>query len=140
MSARTTLREKPRAPRRHPMSSKGVGRWPEARLCALQVIGEDLAGLTWSPRLLRVLLDELHVDDVYDDIVGPPDRTPRDRYAEAVTVALILRHSWRLDDLARCLKRLGLPTLSNLSKNRPFPGTAEPDRRRPPEGRRLPDL
>jgi hypothetical protein len=130
MSARTTRQAKPRAHRQRPMSSKGVGRWPEARLCALQAIGQDLAGVTWSPRLLRVLVDELHIDGVYDDIVGSPDRTPPDRYAEAVTVALILRHSWRLDDLARCLKRLRLPAIPKRSKNRPSHRTTEPERRR----------
>jgi hypothetical protein len=49
------------------------------------------------------------VDDHFEELLGraPGDLRPG-QYAQAITVALILRHSWHPDDLACMLKRLKL--------------------------------
>jgi hypothetical protein len=66
------------------------------------------ADMVWTRDLLIALLDELCVDDVFDALVGDPKRLPKRRYAQAVAMALLLRHSWRWDDLSDVATRLGL--------------------------------
>jgi hypothetical protein len=55
------------------------------------------------------VLEELYVDDHFEELLGraPGDLRPG-QYAQAIAVALILRHSWHADDLACMLKRLKL--------------------------------
>lgn len=63
----------------------------------------------WSPSLMEVLLEELYVDDCLEELLGTaPDALRVRQYPQAVAVALILRHSWRADDLACILARLGV--------------------------------
>jgi hypothetical protein len=59
--------------------------------------------------LLELLIEELYIDESLDDLLGehPRDLQTR-RYPEAIAAALILRHSWRADDLAWIVERLGL--------------------------------
>ena len=65
--------------------------------------------LRWSRRLIEATLDELYVDDHFEELLGrPPGDLRPDQYAQAIAVALILRHSWHPDDLACMLKRLKL--------------------------------
>lgn len=54
-------------------------------------------------------MEELHIGDSVAEFLGVPVRAlNKRRYAQAIAIALILRHSWRADDLARTLKRLRL--------------------------------
>jgi hypothetical protein len=58
---------------------------------------------------LELLIEELYIDESIDDLLGePPGDLPARRYPEAIAVALILRHSWRPDDLAWIVERLEL--------------------------------
>ena len=58
---------------------------------------------------MEVLLEELYVDDGLEKLLGKaPSALQVRQYPQAVAVALILRHSWRADDLACILERLGL--------------------------------
>ena len=66
------------------------------------------AQLTWNQQLLAVLLDELWIDETFVDLVGEPSQLPETRYPEAVAVALLLRHSWRPDDLVQVSQKLGI--------------------------------
>ena len=65
--------------------------------------------IRWSPVLIEAVLEEMYVDDHFEELLGrsPGDLRPG-QYAQAVAVALILRHSWHPDDLACMLKRLKL--------------------------------
>ena len=65
--------------------------------------------IRWSPVLIEAVLEEMYVDDHFEELLGrsPGDLRPG-QYARAVAVALILRHSWHPDDLACMLKRLKL--------------------------------
>ena len=65
--------------------------------------------LRWNRRLIEAVLDELYVDDHFEELLGraPGDLRPG-QYAQAVAVALLLRHSWHPDDLACMFKRLKL--------------------------------
>ncbi len=65
-------------------------------------------GIGWSSELIEAVLEEMYVDDHFEDLLGAPGRLRAQQYPQAVALALILRHSWHPDDLASILKRLGL--------------------------------
>jgi hypothetical protein len=66
----------------------------------------------WSPTLIETVLDELHVAEQCEQLLGAAPRTLRvSQYPQAIALALILRHSWRPDDLAAISKRLRLKGL-----------------------------
>jgi len=86
-----------------------VERWRAGvRPQALRLIAEKTSGLSWTKDLFALLLDELHVDDLFSELVGPPDRLPVNRYPKAVAVAIALRHSWQPDDLGQIAQQLGV--------------------------------
>ena len=65
--------------------------------------------LRWNRPLIEAVLEELYVDDHFEELLGrAPGDLRRREYAQALAVALILRHSWHPDDLACMLKRLKL--------------------------------
>ena len=72
----------------------------------LRLFAERAATVGWSPALLNVLLDELHIEPLFTELVGRTRQLPVRRYPQAIAVAIALRHSWRPDDLARLAKRL----------------------------------
>jgi len=58
---------------------------------------------------METLLEELYVDDGLEGLLGKsPSELQICQYPGAVAAALILRHSWRADDLACILERLGM--------------------------------
>ena len=75
---------------------------------ALKELSQRAVNAKWNRRLLRLLLQELDADETFAELVGDPARIPVRRYAEAVAVALLIRHSWRSDDLASYAEQLGL--------------------------------
>ena len=74
----------------------------------LRLIAGSTRRLSWTGRLLTLLLEELYVDDLFTELLGPPQRLPAARYAQAVALAIALRHSWRPDDLLDVATRLGI--------------------------------
>ena len=85
----------------------------DGRLEDLRALAEGAVGLTLSRGLLHALLEELHVSDDFDVLVGRVARLPASQYPRLLAIALLLRHSWCPQDLARTATRLGLsrPTL-----------------------------
>ena len=82
------------------------------------------AMLRWSPSLMEVLLEELYVDDGLEGLLGKSRGDLQVRqYPGAVAAALILRHSWRADDLACILERLGMTNGRKSTLARPSPKT-----------------
>jgi hypothetical protein len=80
------------------------------------------AMLRWSPSLMEVLLEELYMDDGLEGLLGKSRSDLRVRqYPGAVAAALILRHSWRADDLACILERLGVTSGRKFTPARPSP-------------------
>ena len=68
---------------------------------------------------MKVLVEELYVDDGLEELLGKtPGRLQVRQYPQAVAVALILRHSWRADDLACILARLGVTTGTSSTKSK----------------------
>ena len=65
--------------------------------------------LSWSRELIDLLLEELHVSDEFDDLIGriPPAQI---NYPQLVAFALVLRHSWFPEDLTRITAALEPPS------------------------------
>ena len=78
------------------------------RLDDLRVLAEGATGLALSRGLLHALLEELHISDDFDVLVGRVSRQPASQYPRLLAIALLLRHSWCPRDLARTATRLGL--------------------------------
>jgi len=82
-------------------------RWyRDGRLRVLKALAEQTADLRWSAALLNVLLEELHTDDAFHELVRDPRNSSRLRYPQILFLALASRHSWRPDDLLRLMRRL----------------------------------
>jgi hypothetical protein len=64
--------------------------------------------LRWSRELIDLLLDELHVSDEFDDLIGRVPPLTQVNYPQLVALALVLRHSWFPEDLARIIAEPGL--------------------------------
>ena len=81
----------------------------ETRPKAIRVAVSSTKALRWSRPLIEAVLEELYVDDHFEELLGraPGDLRP-DQYPRAIAIAVILRHSWHPDDLACMLKRLKL--------------------------------
>ena len=94
----------------------------------LRGLADSARGLEWSRGLLYALLEELHVSDDFDVLVGRVARLPTSQYPRLVAVALLLRHSWSPEDLERTATRLGLQPVTSKP-------TATTSRARRPEGR-----
>jgi hypothetical protein len=68
--------------------------------------------LGWSRELIDLLLDELHVSDEFDDLIGRLPPTAGANYPQLVALALVLRHSWFPEDLAGIIAQSGLSASS----------------------------
>ena len=93
-------------------------RWRrDARPDALRAAVRRTKGLRWSASLLELLIEELYIDESIEALLGDqPHALPTHRYPEAIAVALILRHSWRADDLACIVERLGLKRVGSVRR------------------------
>jgi hypothetical protein len=100
-------------------------------LCGL---ANSAHGLEWSRGLLYALLEELHVSDDFDVLVGRVARLPTSQYPRLVAVALLLRHSWSPEDLERTATRLGLQPGTSKSTDT-TPRARRPQGRARTEGR-----
>lgn len=104
-------RHDPRAGKeRWPTVSKdrAARRWRrDTRPRIIRTVVSATKALRWSSSLIEAVLEELYVDDHFEELLGraPGDLRPG-QYPQAIAVALILRHSWHPDDLACMLKRL----------------------------------
>ena len=87
------------------------------RLEDLRALADGARGLAWSRGLLHALLDELHVSDDFDVLVGRVARLPASQYPRLLAIALLLRHSWCPEDLARTATRLGLSVCLSTSSS-----------------------
>ena len=85
-------------------------RWRrDTRSKAIRAAVSAAKALRWSRPLIEAVLEELYVDDHFEELLGrAPGSLRPGQYAQAIAVALILRHSWHPDDLACMLVRLKL--------------------------------
>ena len=86
-----------------------LARWrDDDRFEDVRALAVSARGLAWSRALLDALLDELHISDDFDVLVGRVAHLPASQYPRLVAIALLLRHSWCPEDLERTATRLGL--------------------------------
>ena len=69
--------------------------------------------LCWSRELIDLLLDELHVSDEFDDLVGRVPPSAPVNYPQLLALALVLRHSWFPEDLTRIIAETGVEPSTN---------------------------
>ena len=104
-------RREPDTKRRSPRPiDRTTRRWRrDTRPASVRAAVSATKGLRWTRPLIEAVLEELYVDDHFEELLGraPGDLRPG-QYPQAIAVALILRHSWHPDDLACMLKRLKL--------------------------------
>ena len=98
--------------KRRPSVSKNraARRWRrDTRPRIIRTVVSATKALKWSTSLIEAVLEELYVDDHFEELLerAPGDLRPS-QSAQAIAVALILRHSWQPDDLACMLNRLRL--------------------------------
>ena len=95
------------------------------RLDDLGTFAEGASGLPWSRALFHALLEELHIGDDFDGLVGRVAYRPASQYPRLLAIALLLRHSWCPQDLERTATRLGLLRVIEpiASTTRPQPPT-----------------
>ena len=84
--------------------------WSLGRRRVLRALAAPTHKISWSANLVTALIEELYVEDEFHALLDDPKNLPRRRYPQAITLALALRHSWRPDDLACILRRLGFRT------------------------------
>ena len=107
-----------------------VQRWRlDAREACLRALADHTRDLTWTPRLWRVLLDELHVSEAFQALVPASRALPSSLYPHALAIALAERHSWTPADLRRLTRRLGLSIRS--AKGQPTPRSRTTSRTSP---------
>jgi hypothetical protein len=97
----------------------------QGRLDDLRALAEGASGLVLSRGLLQALLEELHISDDFDVLVGRVSRQPASQYPRLLAIALLLRHSWCPQDLARTATRLGLSRqahFTSASRTKPRDG------------------
>ena len=86
-----------------------LARWrDDDRVEDLRALALSARGLTWSRALFEALLEELHISDDFDALVGRAPHPSSSQYPRLIAVALLLRHSWCPEDLERTATRLGL--------------------------------
>jgi hypothetical protein len=87
--------------------------------------------LRWSRELIDLLLDELHVGDEFDDLISRVPPSAQVNYPQLAALALVLRHSWFPEDLARIIAEPGLslsaiPQTADRSRDPEVIDTAKP--------------
>ena len=87
-----------------------VERWrEELRPRALRLFAARTTKLQWTRALLKLVVRELHPDDLFSELIGNLDRVPRRRWPQVAALAVALRHSWRQNGLAQIVKSLHVP-------------------------------
>ena len=114
-----------------------VQRWRvDRREAQLRAFADRARDLAWTPRLWRVLLDELHVSDTFQALVPASHTRDPARYPHALAIALADRHSWTPAALRRLARRLGVPLRLAPVRSGAHPPTHRASRSAPRAARR----
>ena len=93
----------------------------ELRPRAMRVFSTRTTKLTWSRALVKLIVGEQFLDDLFTALVGHLDRVPPRQWPRVLAIAVALRHSWRRDGLARIARRLRVSLAAkDFSPARPF--------------------
>ena len=107
-------------------------RWREQlRPSAMRLFAARTEKLECSRALLKLLIEELHPDDLFTELVGDLDHVPSRRWPQVVAIAVALRHSWRREGLTRIARRLHVSLASDrVNDEQKAENTRRPSRRR----------
>jgi hypothetical protein len=100
----------------------------DVRPLVLRDLADLVKRLAWSTPLLIALLDELHVTEEFDRLIGRLRLQPDRDAPRLLALALFLRHSWDHDDLAAVVNRVLFPPLDIAAP--PTPAPVRGDRRK----------
>ena len=78
----------------------------ELRPRAIRLFAARAARLTWSRALVKLIVEELFLDDLFTELVGSLDRVPARQWPHVLAIAIALRRSWRRDGLSRVARQL----------------------------------
>jgi hypothetical protein len=127
------------------MRRDDADRWRSRdRLRALHLLTIRTRRLGWSRALVLAVLEELHVDDQFVDLIGRPDRLSARDYPHALAMALAIRYSWQRADLTRLARQLGVSLSARALDDHEAPDPhadpayVTPDAHHPPKTRRRP--
>ena len=81
----------------------------EVRPRVLRLFAARATKLTWSRALVKLILQELFPDELFNELVGNADCVPSRYWPRALAIAVALRHSWRRDGLVDVANRLRVP-------------------------------
>ena len=120
-------------------SDGSVDRWRTGvRPAVLTDLAEGIKGLTWTNELLVALLEELHITEEFDRLIGR-FRLDADRDApRLLALALFLRHSWDPTDLSTVVDRVLFPSRAVDVLPDPHTTPGDRDHRNRPETRTSP--
>jgi hypothetical protein len=91
----------------------------------LKALAASTVDLRWSPALVYALLEELHTDEAFHELVEVLIRNgARANYPQVLFLALAARHSWQPDDLSRRLRRLDIRASRRRAPSRPLDARA----------------
>ena len=99
---------------------------------ALRLFSARTKTLTWSRALVKLIVEELFLDDLFAELVGPLDRMPPRQWPHVLAIAIALRHSWRRDGLAHVARRLRVSLVAKeiAPRRNPAPQRSRPSRAR----------
>jgi hypothetical protein len=84
-----------------------AARWREQlRPSAMRLFAARAAKLRWSRALVKLLIEELHPDDLFTELVGGIDHVASRRWPQVIAIAVALRHSWRREGLTSIARQL----------------------------------
>jgi hypothetical protein len=91
-----------------------AAQWREQlRPAAMRRFAARTVKLRWSRALVKLLIDELHPDDLFTELVGDLDHVPSRRWPQLIAIGVALRHSWRRDGLTTIARQLRVSLASD---------------------------
>ena len=109
-----------------------AARWREQlRPSAMRLFAARTVKLRWSRALVKLLIEELHPDALFTELVGDLDHVPSRRWPQFIAIAVALRHSWRRDSLTNIARHLHVSLASaRLNNDQESNNTRRPSRTR----------
>ena len=109
-----------------------AARWREQlRPSAMRLFAARTVKLRWSRALVKLLIEELHPDALFTELVGDLDHVPSRRWPQIIAIAVVLRQSWRRDGLTNIARHLHVSLASaRLNNDQESNNTRRPSRTR----------
>jgi hypothetical protein len=108
-----------------------AAQWREQlRPAAMRRFAARTVKLRWSRALVKLLIEELHPDDLFTELVGHIGHVQSRRWPQVIAIAVALRHSWRREGLTSIARQLHVSLASDQFHNNGKSGNTRPSRPR----------